>query len=83
MSSQNNATGELSTLVGGLLTVAALLVATMAALVSSRLAVVVGLALLALAWIGLRGRAPRVLALITGGFGVALLGLALLTSVSG
>ena len=75
---QNSGSGELSTLVGGLLTVGALFIASMSAMVSPWFALAAGLALIILGWIGLRMRVPRVLALITIAFGLVLVTLATL-----
>ena len=78
MTTQHDSPSELSTLVGGLLTVGALFLATVAALISVWLAPVAGIALLALGWFGWRTRAPRVLVIATFAFAFVLLGLAAL-----
>ena len=78
VTTQNSGSGELSTLVGGLLTVGALFIAAMSAMVSPWLALAAGLAQVILGWIGLRMRVPRVLALITIAFGLVLVTLATL-----
>ena len=77
MTTQDHSSAELSTLVGGLLTVGSLLTVAMAVMISPWLVPVAGVALLALGWIALRMRVPRVLALVTIAFGLVLLTLAI------
>jgi hypothetical protein len=77
VTTQDHSSAELSTLVGGLLTVGSLLTVAMAVMISPWLVPVAGVALLALGWIALRMRVPRVLALVTIAFGLVLLTLAI------
>jgi hypothetical protein len=77
VTTQDHSSAELSTLVGGLLTVGSLRTVAMAVMISPWLVPVAGVALLALGWIALSMRVPRVLALVTIAFGLVLLTLAI------